>query len=360
VVVEASPLAGLYPDGVTTEVIGDSEVPWSFGSLENEHNALRTGTGLLDFSAIGRISVTGSQAMDFLQKQVARDIAYLFPERCLTTLLMDDDANPIDIVVIYKVQGGYVLETAVGRGADTLERLREQAPASGVDFADLRTTHTSIGIEGPFCWQLLTQVLDPQLTGLTFQGVQQTEWEGHEVRVSRLGFTGEYGFKFDLPVDGAQKLWARLAEEATLVGYEALELAMLEVRQPMLHRELGEDGTVMRCGLNWLVELEKDEYVGRDALEAQREEGPDRLPVCFVIEGETAAAAGTKVTAAGELEIGHVVHSLYSPFLKKVVGVAQVGAEWAASGLELEAGEAPIKTVSSPFLIPMSWRVPIL
>jgi glycine cleavage system aminomethyltransferase T len=363
-VAEASPLAGLYPEGVVTHVVGDAEVPWTFSSLEAEHSCLRTGMGLLDFSALGRISVTGSGAMDFLQSQVARDIAYLFPERCLTTLMLDEDANPVDIVVIYKVQGGYVLETTPGQGSATLERLQANAPAS-VSLTDLRANQTSLGLEGPFCWQLITQVFDPQITGLTFQGVQQSEWEGHEVLVSRLGFTGEYGFKFDLPIDGAQKLWARLAEETTPVGYQALELAMLEVRQPVLRNEVGEDGNVMRCGLNWLVELEKDDYVGHAALTEQKDAGPDRLPVSFVAEGTVAPAAGAVVTAARELAIGTVVHSAYSPFLKKVVGIARVDAEWAAAGLELEAedgdgGTLDVRTASSPFLVPMSWRVPIL
>jgi len=363
-VAEASPLAGLYPDGVQTEIIGDAEVPWSFGSLDDEHDAIRNATALLDFSSLGRISVTGPGAMDFLQSQVARDIAYLFPERCLTTLLMDEDANPVDIVVIYKVQGGYILETAVGQGAATLAHLQERAPAS-VALTDLRASHASVALEGPFCWQLVGQVFDPQITGLTYQGVQQSEWEGEEILVSRLGFTGEYGFKFDLPIDAAQKLWSRLAEEATPVGHEALEIAMLEVRQPMLHRELGEDGNVMRAGLNWLVELEKDDYTGHSALMDQRDAGADSLPVSFTVEGTAVPAAGAAVIAAGELTIGNVVHSVYSPHLRRVIGVARVGAEWAASGLELDVehateGAIPLKTVSAPFLIPLSWRVPIL
>lgn len=357
---DASPLAGLYPDSVTTAVVGDAEVPWTFTDLESEHNVLRTSMGLLDFSALGRISVTGPGAMEFIQSQVARDIAYLFPERCLTTLMLDEDAKPVDVVVIYKVQGGYIIETAPGQGPATLARLQEAAPAS-VELADMRGTHTSVGLEGPFCWQLVSQVFDPQLTGLTFQGVQQSEWEGHEILVSRLGFTGEYGFKFDLPIDAAQKLWARLVEEVTPIGYQALELAMLEVRQPVLYRELGEDGNVMRCGLNWLVELEKEDYVGHEALMEQREAGNDLLPVNFEVEGTEPPAAGAVITAAGELEIGTVVYSLYSPFLGKVVGIGRVEAEWAASGLELEVGgSTPLKTTSSPFLVPMSWRVPIL
>lgn len=360
---EASPLAGLYPDGVKTEVIGDAEVAWSFGSLEEEHACLRNATGLLDFSSLGRISVTGSGAMEFLQSIVARDIGYLFPERCLTGLVLDEEANPLDIVVIYKVQGGYIVETSVGRGATTMAHLQERATA-GVTLVDLRAEQASIALEGPFCWQLVGQVFDPQLTGLSFQGVQQTEWEGEKILVSRLGFTGEYGFKFDLSIGAAEKLWARLAETVKPVGYEALEVAMLEVRQPLLHRELGDDGTVMRCGLNWLVELEEEGYVGQEALMAQRDAGPDVLPVTVTVEGSEHVPAGAAVIAGGEQTIGRIAHCVYSPAMRMIVGVARVEAAWAASGLELEVeateGRRPLKTASSPLFVPLSWKVPIL
>src|SRR5207302_597904 len=136
----------------------------------------------------------------------------------------------------------------------------------------------------------------------SFLGVQQTEWEGEEVLVSRLGFTGEYGFKCNLSIEGAKKLWTRLAEEARPIGHEALEIAMLEVRQPMLHRELGDDGNVMRCGLNWLIELEKEDCVGHEALMAQRDAGPDLLPVSFTADRSVIVSLGAPVIAGGELE----------------------------------------------------------
>ncbi len=110
-----SPLPTSNAPQVATEVIDGAVVPWVFTSFDQEYAALRQQRGLLDFSPLGRVSVTGAGAEAFLQQQLARDIGYLFPERSLTSLLLDDDAAPIDIAVVHKVTGGYLLESAVGR-----------------------------------------------------------------------------------------------------------------------------------------------------------------------------------------------------------------------------------------------------
>jgi glycine cleavage system aminomethyltransferase T len=359
-----SPLAGSYASDASTAVIDGAEVPWSFGSYDDEYAALRQHRALFDYSSLGRIHVSGRGALDFLQGQLARDISYLFPEKSLTSLLLDDDARPVDLVVVYKVQGGFILETAVGRGAQTLAHLSGLAP-DDVELADLSEEQAVIGIEGPFSWDVLGRLFDPQLTGLPYQGVAAREWEGEELLVSRTGYTGEYGYKLYLSVAAASKAWALLKEETRPVGFEALETAMLEMRQPMLHRELADDGNVMRCGLNWLVELEKEDYAGLDALVAQKDAGPDLLTVGFRAEPDVDLAAGAPVIAGGELEIGRVVHSVLSPGLNGRIGLARTQAEWTAFGLELEVDDTsgtrqPIRTVASPFLIPLSWTVPIM
>lgn len=360
----SSPLTPSYADHVTTEVIDGACVPWVFSSFDKEYAALRQQRGLLDFAALGRISVAGTGAEAFLQQQLARDIGYLFPERSLTSLLLDDEATPIDVVVVHRVSGGYLLETAVGRGSDTLRHLQDAAP-DDVELRDLSDEQAVIGLEGPFAWDVLGRVFGPELTGMPYQGVAEARWDDDGVLVSRTGFTGEYGYKLYVATDFAAALWDRLVEEVEPVGYQALEVAMLEVRQPMLHRELSRDGTVTRCGLNWLVELDKDSFVGLDALLAERKRDPDLLTAGFVAEPELELGNDALVVAGGELEIGRVVHTAYSPGLDKLIGLARIEAEWNAQGLELEAEDArgtrqPIRTASAPFLIPLSWTVPVL
>ncbi len=314
---------------------------------------------LVDLTSVGRIRVAGTGVLAFLQRMVARDIEYLFPERSLTTLLLDDDAKPIDIVIVHKVQGGYLLETSFGRGEATLAHLQGHAD-DGVEVTDVSAEATMIGLEGPFAWELLRQVFEPQLTGLPFQGVAASTWQGEDILVTRTGYTGEYGYKLHLPPELAPKAWEVLGAEAPPLGFEALEISMLELRQPMLHRELGDDGNVIACGFNPLAELDKDDYVGKDALLAQKEEGVGLRTIGFAAEGDEVPPAGTTVVAGGELEIGRVLHAVRSPGLGHVIGLLRIDEEWSAHGLELDAGGTTVTTVPAPFLIPLSWKIPIL
>lgn len=360
---DTSFLADTNPGPRATESVDGATVPWVYSSFEEEYTRLRQGRGVFDFTSLGRIRVEGQQALAFLQHVLARDIEYIFPERCLTSLVLDDEANPVDIVVVHKVQGGYLLETSFGRGRSTLEHLRGHA-GEGVEVRDASDEAVILGLEGPFAWDLLKQVFEAQLTGLPFQGVASSAWSGEQILVSRTGYTGEYGYKFHLAPDLAKKAWEVLVQEAPPIGFQALEVAMLEMRQPMLHRELSTDGNVIACGFNPMVEIDKDDFVGKEALTAQREEGVPVRTLGFTAEGEEAPSEGAAVIAGGELEIGRVVHAVNSPGLGMGVGLMRVDSDWSAHGLDLEvandASPMAVRTVPSPFVIPLSWTVPIL
>jgi len=363
--VPTSMLADTRSDTLVTETIDASTVPWVFTDFEDEYNRLRQGRGVFDLTSLGRIRVEGPRALAYLQRVLARDIEYLFPERCLTSLVLDDAAHPVDIVVVHKVQGGYLIETSFGRAPSTLAHLQAQA-SDDVEVRDVSEEAVVIGLEGPFAWDLVKQVFDPQLTGLPFQGVASSSWSGEEFMVTRTGYTGEYGYKFHLTPDLARKAWTVLAQDAPPVGFQALEVSMLEMRQSMIHREVGPDDDVIACGLNPLVEIDKDDFVGKDALAAQREAGVPVRTLGFTAEGDAdVPAEGATVLAGGELEIGRVVYAVRSPGMGKAIGLIRVDTEWAAHGLDLEItdgnGQAtPVRTVPSPFVIPLSWTIPIL
>lgn len=358
-----SPLAKLYPEKTTYMPVGKAEVPALFSSVEEEYAALREKTGLLDYSHLGRIAVSGDGALEFLQERVTRDIEYLMPERTLSSLILNEQAHPVDMVSVYNLEDRFMIETSPGKAEEVFALLRSAAP-DGITVEDLSEQQAVIGLEGPYAWQVLGKVVDFEVSILPFQGVMQAQWQGETVIISRTGFTAEYGYKIYAQPEVAARIWEELQAETTPVGYQVLEIVMLEVRQPVLHRELSHDGTVIRCGLNWLVDLQKENFTGKDALQAQREAGEDYLTIGFVADAQVQLPAGATVRAA-EVEVGRVVHTVYSPGLGKVLGLIRMEADWTASGLELNARNAagnwqPIMTISSPYLTPKSWSIPIL
>jgi glycine cleavage system aminomethyltransferase T len=355
-----SSLRPAHPAGTTYDTIGDAEVPWCFGDLAREYTALRTSAGLLDMSAVGLLGVEGPDAAGLVELVLTRDVAYMTPERSISGLVLDASGTPLDSVVVFKVEGGYLIETSVGRGAATLGHLIETAaPASmTVTVTDLSDRRSVLAVEGPDAWATGVSALGVEVNGLPFEGVMHVRWNEEDIMVSRTGYTSEFGFKVYATSATAIEIWQACATTAVPAGHEALEVAMLEVRQPRLHRELTRSSTVVTSGLNWLVDLESD-FIGRDAVAAEAASGASRLTVGFSTTRRSPILTGGTVLA-GDRRIGTVVDSVDHPVEDRLLGLAVVEQEFCASGLELavESGDAvhQVRTLSSPYRVPTSWR----
>ncbi|MGQ9557832.1 MAG: aminomethyltransferase family protein [Desulfurispora sp.] len=355
-----SPLQKFYQP-VTTQPAGDLELPWEFSSLEQEYRALRQKAVLLDFSYAGRILISGEQAMEYMQKMCTRDLEYLMPDRALFSLVLDQEARPLDVVTVYNHGESYWVETSPW-GRQAVWQLLTENCVDGMEVRDLSEQYAVLGLEGPYAWQVLSRVADFDVSILAYKGFLPASWQGEPFWVARMGYTAEYGYRIYAAPGLAEQLWTVLAGEAEPAGYHALEVAMLEVRQPLLHRELGEDGNVLRCGLNWLVDLNKEDFWGKEALMAQRQNGYDYLTVGFCAGPAVQLAAGCVVAAAEGTEIGQVVTCLFSPGLGKQLGLARLQHEWTASGLDLLVRDVhgewqPVRTLSAPYITPKSWNV---
>lgn len=342
--------------------IGDATVPWLYSTHDAEYAALRHRAALLDHSALGLLKVTG-EAIPFLQTVLARDVEFLTPDRCLTSLLLDESGSACDVVTVYLLDDHVLLETAAGRGTATLEALRA---AAGPDVAieSLADEMRLIGVEGPYAWGAVGKVLNASITALPYESVTELDWGGTPLIFARSGFTAEYGYKVFAPSSVASDVWAALAEHATPVGQQVLETAMLEVRQPVLHLECtGQD--VLEAGLGWLVDFSKDEFRGRQALMDAFRGGTATLTVGFSTEGIVPLVAGDAVYA-GDERIGVVSCITESPGVGGLLGLARVEREFAASGLRLgvvpvgSAVPVEVETLASPYVVPSSWSTPIL
>jgi aminomethyltransferase len=350
-----SPFAGTFPADTVYETIGDATVPWRLTSLDEEYAALRNSTAIFDLSGCGLVSVTGPDAEPLLTRLLTREVEFLSPESSVIGLFLDDDATPLDIVTVYRTDDGFLVETSVGRGTSTLEHLQRNADGD-VEVRLVNDEMTLFGFEGPDAWAVTDGLFDERITGLPFQGVRPLTVDGAPATVFRTGFTGEFGFKVLVARDDAAAAWSKAAQHAVPIGHEALEVAMLEFRQPILHREAAnENAAVIRAGLNWLVDREKEDFLGRDALLEASEAEPDAVPVCFVCDDAT-LASGARIGAEGQA-LGIVVHVVRSPGVGGMCGVAHVAPDCAASGVVFEVigSSSTVRTVSAPMRIPTSW-----
>ncbi|MFB4285483.1 MULTISPECIES: aminomethyltransferase family protein [unclassified Nonomuraea] len=353
----ASVLASTHPEDTAYGHVGDATVPLRFSSLSDEYGVLRERAAVLDLSGHRLIEITGSGAVDFAQRLLARDVEYLTSDRCMMSLVLDESGQIVDQVLAFGRDDGILLESSCGAGTRLLEHLLARKEED-VEITDRSGDLTILGLEGPYAWGVVGRLIDGELASLPFESVVDTTWDGVDIIFARTGLTGEYGYQMIVPIESAAGLWSQSLKHAQPAGLEALELAMLEVRQPIPRHEATPGASVIEIGANWLVDITKDEFVGRDAVVEAFESGGGRRTVGFT--GCTGVPVpGTRVQAGGQ-DIGEVVYAVHSVGLGATLGLARVDGELAAAGLDLAVGGLPVTTLTSPYIVPKSWSIPII
>lgn len=342
---------------VVLTTIGEAEVVWEFDDYLDEYGALRFGAGLIDVSAGGPIRVSGGEALAMLQMALARDVEFLIPDRAETSLLLDDDGGPVDVVTIVAGEEDYLVLSSPGRAGLVESALRSAAQLGAPDtlVENLEASHAIFAIEGPLSWRVVADVLGAGYVSLAYESALPVEIEGADALIVRIGVTGEYGYTFIAPNAIAPLVWTQLASHgAARAGHRARELTMFEVRQPLMHRELAPDDTVVTAGLNWLVDLSKEEFVGREAVLAAGPSSTRIRPIGFtVVHG--VPQVGDELFVGTE-RVGRITYLPGSPGLRSELGLAKVDQDWQASRLEFrtEAG-ARVQTLAPPYVVPVSW-----
>ncbi|MFI6507588.1 aminomethyltransferase family protein [Streptosporangium sp. NPDC050855] len=350
-------LATRHPEGTVHGDVGDSTVPLRFSSLSQEYRVLRERAAVLDLGGHGLVEITGPGAVDLAQRLLARDVEYLTSDRCMMSLVLDESGRVVDQVIAFGREDGLLLESSCGAGARLLDHVLAHAE-DGVEVVDRSAELTVIGLEGPYAWGVVGRLIDGELASLPFESVVDTVWDGVDMIFARTGYTGEYGYQMIVPREAAPGLWAGALEHAQPAGQEALELAMLEVRQPIPRHEVTPGASVIEIGANWLVDITKADFVGRDAVVEAFESGGGRRTVGFT-GGDGVPAPGTRVLAGGQ-DVGEVVHAVHSTGLGATLGLARVDPELAAAGLDLTVDGLGVTTLTSPYIVPKSWSIPII
>jgi glycine cleavage system aminomethyltransferase T len=362
----AGMLQELHPATTSYTDIGETRAVWCFADYAAEYRAIRSSAALFDHTSIGLTRLSGD-VNPLLQRVLGRDIDYLDPEQCMMSLMLDDDAVPVDLVTVYSFDEYVLVESAWGRAEATREHLRRHA-GPGIEVEALDGELGVIGIEGPYAWGVVGRVIDPAITALPYESVLEIDWNGERIIFTRSGVTGEYGYKLIGSRATLAALWEVFSTEAVPAGLQALETAMLEVRQPILHREVSRDRNVVTSGALWLLDLAKEDFPGRDRLLTLMADSDGQRTVGLAWDAngsDSAAATGSDtVVLAGDQEVGTLLCSAYSPALEKYLGLATVPQDLAASGLPLtvrsDGTSADALTMAPPYVVPSSWTTPIL
>ena len=311
-----------YPTGITAE-----------------HKAVRESAGLFDVSHMGEFIVRGPQAVDFVNYVTTNDVAALKPGQAQYSTILREDGTIVDDCLIYRADDR-VLMVVNGSNIDKdwahISRFVKKFPDAKLE--NISDDIALLALQGPDAARILQQHTDVDLSKIKYYEFVTGKIAGvDKVYISRTGYTGEDGFELYTPAQHAEKIWKALTAsgEVRPAGLGARDSLRLEMGMALYGNDLDDTTTPLEAALGWLVKMKKGDFVGRDALQKQKDKGLARKLVGFTTPERSFPRHGYPVFVNGEPS-GEVRSGTMSPTLGIPIGTAYVPPEAAVEGSALE------------------------
>jgi len=308
-------------------------MPVSFEGIVSEHARVRTAAGLFDVSHMGEISITGPAAVAFTDRLVTNSVAKLAVGQICYTVACNDRGTVLDDLLVYRFSDERVLLVVNAVNVEKIYAHLKGHAAPGVEIRDMTAAIGQIAVQGPRSRELLMRsgICRPvrdRIAALGYYRFVSYEREGQEVILSRTGYTGELGYEIYLPARQTADAWKEfLSVGADLgvapIGLGARDTLRFEPCFCLYGHELNEETSPLEAGLSWLVKLNKDDFLGKTALRAEKERGPRRMLAGFELMGRQIPRQGFPVFHKGT-KIGAVTSGTFAPTLGKSLAMALV------------------------------------
>ncbi|MDB2272632.1 glycine cleavage system protein T [Halorubrum ezzemoulense] len=370
---------------------GGWQMPVEFDSIRTEHAAVRESVGVFDVSHMGEIEVAGPDATELMNRLTTNDVRALDPGDSRYAAITNGEGVMLDDTVVYRLPDG----TPAGEGAASLAALESDhggdldapsgdpaylfVPNAGHDgqMADRWTAHRDewgldatvanatgdwamLAVQGPDAADALDQATPrDRVVGLSKFEAAVAALAGVESWVARTGYTGEDGFEVMCPAADAGAVWEAFVDaprEAQPCGLGARDTLRTEMGFLLSGQDFdpeGEPRTPYEARIGFVVKLDT-EFVGRDALEVQKEQGVDEKFVGVRLSERGVPRGGYAVTDGDLTRVGKLTSGTMSPTLDEPIGLGYLHESYADAGTEVSVvvrgDEKRAEVVVPPFL----------
>lgn len=336
---------------------GDWEVPLYYTAILEEHEAVRNHAGLFDISHMGKFYLEGPAVISYLDSLLPRSIIHMGHGQALYMPLLNKKGGMVDDIIVYRISESrfFIIVNAanIAKDYDWMKSfLTSPWLRNDVVLQDLSSKMGLLALQGPAS----ADILEKAFTGNDFLSLRYyhfKEWGGG--MVARTGYTGEDGFEIMAPLEKLPEIWNRildtrkgtgyfpgLGRESNLspsyvvpAGFGARDTLRLEAGMLLYGHDMNIETSPPEAGIAWAVDLNKKEFVGREALLALHEKGIARKIVGFEMLDRGIPRQGYKILKNGKA-VGQVTSGSFSPTLKKNIGLGYVPVELAVPGTEME------------------------
>jgi aminomethyltransferase len=331
------------------------EMPVQYaGGITAEHRAVREGCGIFDVSHMGEFWITGDRAVDFVNHVTTNDVAALTVGQVHYSTILNDRGTIEDDCLVYRFGDRIMMVVNASNAQKDYAHIASHAAQFGVALRDASDEMALLAVQGPKAAEILQTLTSVDLGAIRYYHFVEGAVADLDAIVSRTGYTGEDGFELYIPNESAVPLWNAIVNtgRVTPCGLGARDTLRLEMGMALYGNDIDDTTTPLEAGLAWLVKLGKGDFVGRDALVAQKERGLSRRLVGFTMADRNFPRHGYPVFHDGQPS-GLVCSGTMSPTLGIPIGTCYLPLAAAKEGttfeIEIRGKRVPATVTKPPF-----------
>jgi sarcosine oxidase subunit alpha len=345
--------------------------PHSYGDVEAEVQAVHGAVGLIDVSTLGKLLVIGPDAGEFLERLYPNRFGDMKAGRIRYAVLNTDAGRIMDDGTIARLSEDAYYVTTTSTGAGTVVEWFEWWNAvwgMDVQIADITGALAAVNVAGPRARELMSRLTDLDVSNeaLSYLDARQGKIAGVPSLVLRIGFVGELGYELHFPSPYGEFVWDTILERGEDLGIrpfglEPQRILRLEKMHILVGQDTDSESNVIEANMPWIVKFDKDDFVGKWALEHVQARGPREQLVGFEMEDGRVPPEGGQVVIKERRPVGRITSARWSPELRKVIGMAWVPPELARDGAEffvtIDGGFDKAHVRLTPFFDPQGERL---
>ena len=309
-------------------------MPIQYTTIVDEHQAVRHACGVFDVSHMGEVLVSGTDAERYVNHIFTNDVRGIPNGKILYGMMCYENGGTVDDLLVYKVTDDvfFLVINAANIDKDWAW-IQEQATGYDVTLQNQSEEYGELAIQGPQAEQVMQEVLGIPCQELAFYTFKQLG----DMIVSRTGYTGEDGFEIYATPDYINECWDKLMDSGRCkpCGLGCRDTLRFEVGLPLYGDELSQDITPVMAGLSMFVKLDKEEFIGREALAKQKADGPARRIVGIELADKAIPRHGYMVLKDGN-PIGEVTTGYHTISTDKSVCMALIDTQYAKLDTDVE------------------------
>jgi aminomethyltransferase len=321
-----------------------------------EHAAVRERVGIFDVSHLGKASVTGVGALEFLNLCLTNDLTKIHDGSAQYTLLCTPEGGVVDDLIVYRnSQTDFFLVPNASNTTDVVAVLQKQASA-GITVTNLHNDYAVLAVQGPLAPQVLTAL--GINTNIDYMAFSHVSIAGADVILCRTGYTGEVGYELLPHTKDAVAVWDALVEaiaplDGLICGLGARDTLRTEMGYPLHGHELSLEISPVEASAGWAVGWKKESFTGSAVLRDQKNGSANRKSVAIKSLDRGIPRAGMNVKNSQGDVVGVITSGTFSPTLKHGIALALVSKEISVGDqliVDVRGRESQSEVVKLPFV----------